>query len=38
VVMKGVGMETLWPAVAAQATLAAAFIFLASKRFRKTLT
>ena len=38
VVMKGVGLETLWPAVAAQATLAAAFIFLASKRFRKTLS
>ena len=38
VVMKGVGIETLWPAAAAQTALAAAFITLAAKRFRKTLT
>ncbi len=37
VVMKGVGFQTLWPAVAAQLALAIGFLFLASKRFRKTL-
>jgi len=37
VVMKGVGFQTLWPAVAAQLALAVGFLFLASKRFRKTL-
>jgi len=37
VVMKGVGLTVLWPAVTAQLTLAVGFLFLASKRFRKTL-
>jgi ABC-2 type transport system permease protein len=37
VVGKGVGLETLWPAVLAQSALAAGFIFLASRWFRKTL-
>ena len=37
VVMKGVGLKILWPAVAAQITLATGFLFLASKRFKKTL-
>ncbi len=34
---KGVGLETLWPAALAQSLLAAGFVFLASRRFRKTL-
>jgi ABC-2 type transport system permease protein len=38
VVTKGVGLATLWPAAAAQALLAVAFIALAAKRFRKTLS
>jgi len=37
VVTKGVGLATLWPAVAAQGALAVGFILLASRRFRKTL-
>lgn len=37
VVMKGVGIGVLWPAAAAQLTLAVGFLVLASKRFRKTL-
>jgi hypothetical protein len=37
VVTKGVGLGILWPAVAAQSALAVGFIFLASRRFRKTL-
>ncbi|MDY6904733.1 MAG: ABC transporter permease [Thermodesulfobacteriota bacterium] len=38
IVMKGVGMEALWPQVAWQSCLAVIFIFLAAKRFRKTLS
>ncbi|HOO89501.1 MAG TPA: ABC transporter permease [Syntrophales bacterium] len=38
VVIKGVGIKVLWPAAAAQLTLAVGFLFLASKRFRKTLS
>jgi ABC-2 type transport system permease protein len=38
IVMKGVGLRVLWPAVAAQAALAAAFITLAWARFTKTLS
>jgi ABC-2 type transport system permease protein len=37
IVTKGVGLETLWPAAASQALLAMAFLFLATRRFRKTL-
>jgi ABC-2 type transport system permease protein len=37
VVTKGVGLATLWPAVAAQSALAVGFVLLASRRFRKTL-
>jgi len=38
IVMKGVGLETLWPLVLWQILLAVVFIFLAAKRFRKTLS
>nr|NJM00856.1 ABC transporter permease [Desulfobacula sp.] len=38
IVMKDVGLAVLWPAVAAQAGLAAAFISLAWVRFSKTLS
>lgn len=38
IVMKGVGMESLWTQVAWQSCLAVIFIFLAAKRFRKTLS
>ena len=37
IVMKGVGITVLWPAIAAQAALAVAFISLAWARFSKTL-
>ena len=37
IVMKGVGLEVLWPAISAQATLALLFIVLAWARFSKTL-
>ncbi len=38
VVMKGVGMTTLWPAIAGQAFLAVLFITTATARFKKTLS
>ncbi len=38
IVMKGVGLKVLWPAVVAQAALAVAFITLAWARFTKTLS
>ena len=38
IVMKNVGLSVLWPAVAAQAGLAAAFISLAWVKFSKTLS
>lgn len=38
IVMKGVGIETLWPLVLWQSFLAVVFIYLAAKRFRKTLS
>ena len=38
IVMKGVGLNVLWPAIAAQATLAASFIAIAWARFTKTLS
>ncbi len=38
IVMKNTGLEVLWPAVAAQAALAVAFISLAWVRFKKTLS
>jgi ABC-2 type transport system permease protein len=38
IVMKGVGIKVLWPAIAGQATLAVAFISLAWARFSKTLS
>ncbi|WP_300458216.1 ABC transporter permease [Desulfobacula sp.] len=38
IVMKGVGVKVLWPAIAGQAALAAAFITLAWARFSKTLS
>jgi ABC-2 type transport system permease protein len=38
IVMKDVGLSVLWPAVAAQAALAVAFISLAWARFSKTLS
>lgn len=38
IVMKGVGVAVLWPAIAAQAALAGAFITLAWARFSKTLS
>ena len=37
IVMKGVGVKVLWPAIYAQATLAVSFIVLAWARFSKTL-
>lgn len=38
IVMKGVGIQVLWPAILGQATLAIAFISLAWARFSKTLS
>jgi ABC-2 type transport system permease protein len=38
IVMKGVGLETLWPVVMWQIALAVVFLFLAAKKFRKTLS
>lgn len=38
IIMKGVGIKVLWPAIAAQAALAVAFITLAWARFSKTLS
>ena len=38
IVMKGVGIKVLWPAIAGQAALAVAFIALAWARFSKTLS
>lgn len=38
IVMKGVGIKVLWPAIAAHATLAVAFISIAWARFSKTLS
>ncbi len=38
IVMKDVGIKVLWPAIAAQATLAVAFISIAWVRFSKTLS
>jgi ABC-2 type transport system permease protein len=38
VVMKGVGVTTLWPAITGQSVLALLFISIATLRFRKTLT
>ena len=38
IVMKGIGIETLWHQVLWQVTLATLFIFLATKLFRKTLS
>ncbi len=38
IVMKGVGLKVLWPAVAAQASLGVVFISLAWARFSKTLS
>ena len=38
IVMKGVGVGVLWPAIAGQAALAVAFIALAWARFSKTLS
>ncbi len=37
IVMKGVGVKVLWPAIFAQASLALSFIVLAWARFKKTL-
>ena len=37
IVMKGVGIKVLWPAITGQAALAIAFISLAWARFSKTL-
>lgn len=37
VVIKGVGVDVLWPAILMQAVLATAFILLAASRFKKTL-
>ena len=37
VVMKGVGVKILWPAIMAQGALAITFILIASLRFKKTL-
>jgi len=37
IVLRGVGAEILWPQIAAQTALAAAFLTLAVFRFRKTL-
>ncbi len=38
IVMKGVGIKVLWPAIASQTALAVAFISLAWARFSKTLS
>lgn len=38
IVMKDVGLKILWPAITAQATLAAAFISIAWVKFSKTLS
>lgn len=38
IVMKGVGIETLWPAALAQTILSVSFILIASVRFKKTLS
>lgn len=38
IVMKGIGVETLWPQVLWQTALAAGFILLATKLFQKTLS
>ncbi len=38
IVMKGVGVKVLWPAIAAQTMLAVSFISLAWARFSKTLS
>ncbi|MBF0224632.1 MAG: ABC transporter permease [Desulfobacterales bacterium] len=38
IVMKGIGIKILWPAVLCQSILAVTFIILASARFRKTLS
>ncbi len=38
IVMKGAGINGLWPAIAAQSALAASFIVLAWARFSKTLS
>jgi ABC-2 type transport system permease protein len=35
IVMKGVGVKVLWPAILAQAALAVSFIVLAWARFNK---
>ncbi len=37
VYLKGIGMEVLWPQMAALAVIGAAFLAIASRRFRKTL-
>ena len=37
IVVRGVGLGTLWPAACAQALLAAGFLSLAVSRFKKTL-
>jgi ABC-2 type transport system permease protein len=36
--LKGIGVETLWPQMAALAVMGAAFLWLASKRFTKTIS
>jgi ABC-2 type transport system permease protein len=38
IVMKGVGVSSLWPAILAQATLSVTFILIASARFTKRLS
>ena len=38
IVLKSVGMQDLWPAVAAQSALTIIFITGAASRFRKTLS
>jgi drug efflux transport system permease protein len=38
VVMKGVGIADLWPAIIGQTVLAVTFIFLAATRFKKTMS
>jgi ABC-2 type transport system permease protein len=38
IVMKGVGLETLWRAALAQITLSVSFILIASVRFKKTVS
>ncbi len=37
IALKGAGIQTLWPAIAALTVLALFFIVLAALRFRKTL-